>query len=142
MLDINIEDYIPHRDRMKLIEEVLEVADGRSVTVSTVSEQWPMFRDGYVNPIIMIELVAQTSSLAVGWKKRNEEKVGGKGWLVGLKEASFDIESLPLNTRLVTEIDERYSHDNYVVLDGSVFLEEKHEDKKIAKIAIQAFRPD
>ena len=37
--DINIEDLLPHRDRMLLIDEILEVDDKTAVTRATVTDQ-------------------------------------------------------------------------------------------------------
>ncbi len=58
MLPIDIETLIPHRDRMKLISDVLDVNADRAVTSSIVSDRWPLFKGAYVDPIVLIELVA------------------------------------------------------------------------------------
>ena len=42
MIDIDIEQLIPHRDRMKLIDEVIESDDEKAVTESLVTEKWPV----------------------------------------------------------------------------------------------------
>jgi len=49
MIDIDIEKLIPHRDRMKLIDEIIESDDEKAVTESLVTEKWPLFKETYVN---------------------------------------------------------------------------------------------
>ena len=137
MLDINIEDYLPHRGKMKLIDEALEVDDGMAVTVSTVTKDWPLEEGDRVSPVVLVELVAQSSNLAVMWEKKKNGDEGGKGWLVGIKKAEFFIDAVPLHSRLITAVEEVYASDNYVVLEGTVSL----NDNLIAKITIQAFKP-
>jgi predicted hotdog family 3-hydroxylacyl-ACP dehydratase len=74
MIDINIEDLIPHRNSMKLIDEILEIDDDRCITTATVSSSWPLFRDGYVHPIVLIELAAQKRALGqAGLARGNQE---------------------------------------------------------------------
>ena len=58
MTDINIDELLPHRDRMRLVDEVIEVNEKKAVTRSKVTENWPLFEDDSVNPIVLIELVA------------------------------------------------------------------------------------
>ena len=115
MVDINIEELIPHRDRMKLIDEVIEVDDETAVTGSTVTENWPLFEEDSVDPIVLIELVAQTAGISLGWTELKTKGINpeGKGWLVGIKEATFYLEKIPLNSRIVTNSRKVFDFDNY-----------------------------
>jgi predicted hotdog family 3-hydroxylacyl-ACP dehydratase len=137
-MDINIEELIPHRPPMKLIDEVLEVDDEKAITASIVSENWPLYREGSVSPVVMIELVAQATGIATGWKRKRETGKGIKGYLVGIKEASFYIDRIPAGTRLITNIENLYKHETYGVFSGTV----KSGSKLLGKVEIQAFRED
>lgn len=97
-----IEDYLPHRDRMKLIDEIVEIDMTHCVTRSVVTPEWPLFRDGKVNSIIIVELVAQTASIFVGWHKRQQQKSGGKGFIVGIKKVDFSAPSIPVGSSILT----------------------------------------
>ena len=55
--DMSIEDLIPHRGRMKLIDDIIEMNENGAVTRSVVNETWPFFDDKSVNPIVLIELL-------------------------------------------------------------------------------------
>ncbi len=131
---MDIEQFIPHRGRMKLIEEVLEVDDVKAVTLCRVNENWPLFGDGSVDPIVLIELTAQTSGVLVGWQRKHI-RMGGEGWLVGLKRADFFTGRIPAGTELKTRVVNLYSLDNYGVFEGTV-----ESGSLLAKVEIQVFR--
>lgn len=114
MIDIDIEELIPHRNRMKLINKVIEIDSESAVTESIVTRQWPLFEDNSVNTIILIEIVAQTAGVYVGWKgKKEEENTGGKGWLVGIKKAVFSLDKIPLNTRIIARSKKTFSFEDF-----------------------------
>jgi len=43
--DLKIEDLLPHRHRMLLIDEILEVDHNMAVTCATVTDRWPFFKN-------------------------------------------------------------------------------------------------
>ncbi len=135
---MDIEKLIPHRDRMKLISEVLAADEEKAVTSAIVSERWPLYRDGFVDPIVLIEIVAQTAAVHISWKKGAEKGVSGGGWIVGIKSADFFRDLIPLHTVLVTTVKNLYSAENYNVLEGTV-----EAGPDIAgRIQIQVFRSE
>ncbi len=134
----NIEDLIPHRDRMKLVEEVIDLNDEASVSASVVNDNWPLYNEGSLNPIILIELVAQTAALAVGNKKIEETGKSISGWLVGVKTAAFLKNEVPLGTRLICEVRRKYDRANYAVYTGAV----KIGEDLIFETELQLFSPD
>jgi len=131
-----IEDLIPHRDRMKLIEEILDITDDSAVTSATVSEQWPLVQDGGADPIVIIEIVAQTAAVHVSCKKGPCGSEGGGGRLVGIKNADFFTDSIPLQAVLITTVRDLYSAENYTVLEGTV----RQNDELIGRVEIQVIR--
>ena len=140
MIDIDIEQLIPHRDRMKLIDEIIESDDEKAVTESLVTEKWPFFKETYVNSIIIIELVAQTASVCIGYKelKKNDEKLEGKGWLVGIKNASFFLDKIALNSRITTCSRINFNFDNYTQILGTA----KTGSKLIGEVNLQVLRSE
>jgi len=114
-LDIKIEDLLPHRDGMLLIDEIIEVDDTAAVTCAAVTDQWPFFDGMAVNSLVLIELVAQTAGIANGWVRikklgKDSEK---KGWLVGIKQASFFVDAVSLNQRIITRAENQFEYENY-----------------------------
>ena len=133
-----VDSLIPHRDRMKLVGEIVELTTEGAVTRSVVSSQWPLLHEKQGDPLVIIELVAQTSAIHVSWKKGAVHEKGGGGLLVGVKEAEFFVDSLPLGMVLTTSIHDMYSLDHYTVLEGIVCA----ESGDIGRVEIQVIRFD
>lgn len=113
---INIEELIPHRSRMKLIDEVIEVDGEMAVTESVVRGDWPLCQEDSVNTFILIELVAQTAGVYIGWKESviNGKNIeGSKGWLVGIKEGLFYSDKIPLGSRIRVRSKKVFNFQNY-----------------------------
>ncbi len=137
-LHLDIEKLIPHRGRMKLIDNVLDINADTAVTSSLVSDQWPLFNGSSVDPIILIELVAQTAGIHISWKKGDDKGGGGTGWIVGIKSADFFLYRIPLFTPLITTVNNLYCAENYNVLEGNVTSGEDI----LCRIQIQVFRSE
>ncbi len=135
---LDIEKLIPHRGRMKLIDNVLDINADTAVTSSLVSDQWPLFSGSSVDPIILIELVAQTAGVHISWKKGDDKGVGSIGWIVGIKSADFFLDRIPLCTPLITTVKNLYCAENYNVIEGKV----TSGDALLGRIEIQVFRTE
>jgi len=135
---IEIEALIPHRDRMRLITEVLSVDEERAVTSAIAKETWPLFSDGSVDTLVTVELVAQTAALLEGWKRLQSKRGGATGWLVGIKNAEFRSMRIPVNETLVTEVRRSYALEGYAVFTGTVSI----GSEPAVTMQIQAFRPE
>jgi len=132
---MDIETLIPHRDRMKLINEVLDVNADTAVTSALVTDQWPLCHESFVDPIVLIEIVAQTAAVHISWK-RGQDKGMGRGFLVGIKSADFFLDRIPLNTVLITTVKNLAGAHNYNVLEGTVMA----GTDLLGRIQIQVFR--
>jgi len=130
-------ELIPHRDRMKLIDTIVEVNDHRCVTRATVADDWPFCSGGAVDAVVLVEVVAQTASAAASWDKRHTEAMGGAGYLVGIKRASWSRTSVPVGTVLTTTVTNEVRRTNYGVFVGRV----EGDDGLTAEVAVQAVRP-
>ena len=118
--DINIEDLLPHRDRMLLIDEILEIDDKTAVSRSTVTDQWPFFDGKTVDSLILIELVAQTAAINNGWErlKTHGQDSEKKGWLVGIKQSRFFVDAVSLNDLIITKAENQFEYENYRHIAG------------------------
>ncbi|MCL5808520.1 MAG: hypothetical protein M1418_08265 [Deltaproteobacteria bacterium] len=137
-MDIDIETLIPHRDRMRLLDAVVTVDGEKAVTAATVTEDWPLYREGSVNVLVTIELVAQTAALLEGWKRLQSNRGGATGWLVGIKSADFRRPRLDVPATLITEVVRSYALEGYAVFAGTV----SSGSETVAAMQIQAFRPE
>jgi len=134
---MDIEKLIPHRDRMKLINEVLEIDNDKVITSTRVSDKWPLYQEGFVDPVVLIEIVAQTAAAHIRWKK-GVDKGGGGGWLVGIKSAEFFLDRIPLHTMLITTVKPLSGVENYNVLEGTVSA----DNDILSRVHIQVFRSE
>ena len=133
---MDIEALIPHRDRMKLIEEVVAINDEAAVTTARVSDRWPLYRGDYVDPIVLVEVVAQTAAVHISRRRRSDKGVDRRGWIVGIKNADFFQDRIPVGTVLTTTVKNLYHIDNYNVLDGEV----QAGADLLCRVQIQVFR--
>ena len=128
---------IPHRRRMRLIDWVKKPTQNGLQAETTVTEAWPLNRDGRVSSVICIELVAQAVSALSTWR-RGEGARPRVGLLVGVKEVEFHLSSIPVMTRLTIQIEELYHVGDYAVFKGKV----NSELASLCKAIIQVVEPE
>ena len=131
-----IENLIPHRQRLKLIDTIVSVDQGHAVTRATVKESWPILSGNSVSPLILVELAAQTAGVCIGWNekiKTNGPQGESRGWLVGIKKACFHVDKIPLGTCITTRSDIHLIVDNYKEMAASITI----GDKLVAEISLQ-----
>lgn len=137
---ITVEDLLPHRDRMKLVDEIIEVNENKAVTTATVTRQWPLFKDESVHALACIELVAQTAGISNCWEgiKKHGEHFINRGWLVGIKTAVFHIDAIPLDTRITTCSENQFEFKGYREILGTVAI----ASKVIAEVRLQLMQSE
>jgi len=125
---------------MKLLDEIIDVDERKAVTASTVTENWPLFEAGLANCIVLVELVAQTAGVCIGWKEFQEKgnNQGGTGWIVGVKEAVFHCDAIPLNSRIITEAERGFQVELYTEIAGTARM----GDQILAEIKLQVVQSD
>jgi predicted hotdog family 3-hydroxylacyl-ACP dehydratase len=128
---------IPQRFRMRLIDWVKKPAQNSLQAETTVTEAWPLNRDGRVSSIICVELVAQAVAALNTWR-RGEGAMPRAGLLVGVKEIEFSRSSIPVMTKLTIEIEELYHVGDYAVFKGKV----KSESASLCETIIQVMEPE
>ncbi|MBU1568872.1 MAG: hypothetical protein KJ630_25015 [Proteobacteria bacterium] len=111
---ISLEDLLPHRDNMMLVNEVLEVDQRHAVTICRVDTFWPMADKTGVSSLILVELAAQTAGVCNGWDRIQTKGLDSEkmGWLVGIKKAEFFIDFLPFGTAVLSLAENIYNFSN------------------------------
>ena len=136
LIDVDIDELVPHRRPLRLIDEILDMDEDSAVSAARVTPQWPMLENGSANPIVLIELVAQTSAALGGYrkKKKNDDAPVGGGLIVAIKSAAFFTDQIPLNSRVVTRATTRLLIENFKEITGVV----KMDDTVIAEVSLQS----
>ena len=136
----SITDLIPHRGRMLLIQEIVRVDENAAVSRAVVSEQWPLTDGSGASPLLIIELVAQTSGLSNGLDRLIQEGQGTetKGWLVGIKKAAFSVDTLALGTVVETRAQNSFKFEGFREIEGSASI----DGKLVGEVTLQVVRAD
>jgi predicted hotdog family 3-hydroxylacyl-ACP dehydratase len=129
---VDIDELVPHRRPLRLIDEILGVDEDSAVSAAVISRQWPLLADGAANPIVLIELVAQTAA-AMGGLKEKKGASGNRGLIVGIKSANFFIDEIPLHSRIITRSTTRLLLENFKEITGVVQI----DDTVVAEITLQ-----
>ena len=140
MLPMDVDEYLPHRDRMKLIDTIVSVDENQAVTESIITADWPLVSANAVRSIIIVELVAQTASVHVTWTEKQTQAASdsGRGWLVGVKNAQFLLDRIPVGSRVRTRACTVFHFENYTGIQGSV---EWHSER-VGNVELQVMRSD
>jgi predicted hotdog family 3-hydroxylacyl-ACP dehydratase len=136
MLNIDIDSLIPHREKIRIISGILDVQESTAVSTAVVNPNWPLYDKGTVSSLVLIEAIAQTAAIIEGYKRKQRGLSGVKGWLVGIKNAEFNIDRIPLNTNLIIMLESKYTFDNYGVVEGII----KSGEEVLATATLQAMR--
>ncbi len=131
----SLEDLLPHRGNMLLLDDVLEVDEEHALTEAVLGKSCPLSGDNGVQPLIMVELAAQTAGVCNGLTRIKEEGEDSSklGWLVGVKRALFTVDVIPFGSRLVVRSDNTHEFDMLREVDCVVRL----RDELIGEITLQ-----
>jgi predicted hotdog family 3-hydroxylacyl-ACP dehydratase len=135
-----ITDLLPHRGRMLLIHEIVQVDKDTAVSRSIVNDQWPTFDGAGVSPLIIIELVAQTSGLSNGLDRLTKEGEGTetKGWLVGIKKAKLHVNVLALGALVTTHAKNSFKFEGFREIEGQAMIGEQ----VLGEVTLQVMRAE
>ena len=140
MLNIDIDTLVPHRRPLRLIDGILSISGNTATTIATVTPTWPTITRGAVHALVLIELVAQTAATIGGYKAITNPSDGRvkKGMLVGIKHATFAIDTIPLNTKITTWAETRMLLENFKEITGVA----KIGDDTIGEMTLQGVQSE
>jgi predicted hotdog family 3-hydroxylacyl-ACP dehydratase len=120
LADLTLEDLVPHRGTMLLLDSVLE--------------------EGGVAPLICVELAAQTAGVCNGWERIHSLGLDSNqtGWLVAVKKAEFHAGPLPLGTTITARAENTMVFDRFREVTSVLY----RDDQLIAEIVLQLFQAE
>lgn len=138
MHTLDIDALVPHRRPLRLIDEILSVSDNHAQTAAVVTLDWPTVEKGAAHVLVLIELVAQTAAVVGGYQAsvNPSESRPHKGMLVGIKQATFTAETLPVGTRIVTRATTHALMDPFKQIDGTAMV----GDHIVGQMALQGIQ--
>jgi predicted hotdog family 3-hydroxylacyl-ACP dehydratase len=98
-----VENYIPHRGAMRLIDRLLELDGDHAVAEVEVPFDGLFVRDGQVPSWIGIEYMAQTVSAWAGSRQRGRGGEPQPGLLLGSRRYEVQCDGFPSGARLRVE---------------------------------------
>ena len=136
----SLEDLLPHRNSMLLIQEILEGDPKAAVSHTVVNKNWPLCDGCQVNSLILIEIAAQTAGICAGLARIRERGLDSdkKSWLVGIKRSHFYVESLKLNDTIITRVENSFEYEGY----RQITCTARVGSKVVGEIELQAIQAD
>lgn len=136
-VDFSIEDLIPHRDGMKLIDTIIDVDGNHAVAEATVLDRWPLCENGMASWIVFGELIAETVGLAAGLETRIKIGKPSFGYLVGIKKSKFFAREVKVGTLLRITADFVHKVQGYGLFRGALY----ENETLLCEMDIQVFSP-
>lgn len=135
---LKLEDLLPHRGSMLLIDEVLDVDSTFALTSSAVRAAWPMAGAEGVPPLILIELAAQAAGVCNGWDRIQTKGVESDqmGYLVAIKRARFYLDDIPIDSVIVARAENTHNFENL----REVFCALHLDDRLIGEVTLQLYQ--
>ncbi len=135
---LTLEDLLPHRAPMLLIDQVLEVDRTRAVTRSVAAETWPLADRGGVHPLILVELAAQAAGVCNGWDRIVTQGLDSDqmGFLVAIKRARFLIDRIPCGSPVVATATNTHNFENLREISCVLHLGQR----LIGEVTLQLFQ--
>ncbi len=139
-VEIHVEDLIPHRGAMLLVERVIEISEDceNIFAQCTVTEAWPTGSNGNVRALMLLELIAQSAGVLIGWRERQQGTGRGQGLLVGFRRASTGPALIAIGTELLCHAQLDRAIGQFAAFRGTVT---DNQGVKLAEAELQAFRP-
>ena len=134
----SLEDILPHRGYMLLIDNILEVDDAHAVTSSVVKKSYPLTDANGAQALLMVEFAAQTAGVCNGLDRIKEKGVDSSkmGWLVGIKRAQLYVDRIPLGTVVRSLSENIHNYENLREVSAILHMDET----LIGEITLQLYQ--
>lgn len=98
-----LDDLLPHRPPMRLIDRVVAVGEEHAVAEATIAPGMPFCGPGGLPAWVLVELFAQTAALIGGHRARLAGGVAAQGYLLGTRRFTASAPTVPLGATLRLE---------------------------------------
>jgi predicted hotdog family 3-hydroxylacyl-ACP dehydratase len=134
-----VEEYLPHRGRMVLLDRVCEAEAERIVCAVTIRPDSPFCRKGRVAAYVGVEYMAQAIGALAGWRSRNAGEAVKTGFLVSARKYACKADSFPIGATLLVEARENWrDEEGLSVMDCVIY---HPEPEAVAEATLTVFQP-
>jgi len=116
--------FIPQRPPMVMIEKLHVAEGGRTIGSFHISEQNIFCKDGFLHEPGLIENIAQTAALGVGFSYSNQDKKIPTGYIGAVQKLT--IHNLPENGKTIfTEVNVEHEVFNTTLISGKITCDDQ-----------------
>ncbi len=129
-----IQRFIPQRSPMIMVEKLHMAEGGKTISSLTVKKENIFCKDGLLEEPGLIENIAQTAALGVGFAYSNESKNIPTGYIGAVQKLTVHV--LPkVDSVIVTEVNVEHEVFNTTLINGKIIC----NDKLIAECTMKIF---
>jgi predicted hotdog family 3-hydroxylacyl-ACP dehydratase len=117
-----IKMFIPQREPMVMVEKLHKAEGGQTISSLYISESNIFCKNGLLHEPGLIENIAQTAAVGVGFEYRNEDKDVPTGYIGAVQKLS--IHKLPeIGKTIYTEVNVEHKVFNTTLINGKITCE-------------------
>ena len=114
-----IQMFIPQRAPMVMVEKLHKAEGGQTISSLEVVEENIFCKDGFLQEPGLIENIAQTAAVGVGFEYRNENKEVPTGYIGAVQKLT--IHNLPkVGKTIITEVNVEHKVFNTTLINGKI----------------------
>lgn len=111
--------FIPQREPMVMVENLHKAEDGQTIGSLQINESNIFCKDGFLQEPGLIENIAQTAAVGVGFEYRNENKDVPTGYIGAVQRLT--IHKLPkIGEIIFTEVNVEHKVFNTTLINGKI----------------------
>lgn len=133
-----VEKWIPHRDQLVLIDEVIEVSAQNACAKVLISEDTLFCENGKVPAWVGIEYMAQTMAVYSGGLAQENSDPVSIAFLLGARKYESSVSHYNIGETLIINVEPQMIHDQISSFDCDIEI----NSKVVATAKLTAFKPD
>jgi predicted hotdog family 3-hydroxylacyl-ACP dehydratase len=116
--------FIPQREPMVMVENLHKAENGQTIGSLQINESNIFCKNGYLQEPGLIENIAQTAAVGVGFEYRNEDKEVPTGYIGAVQK--LNIYKLPQQGQVIyTEVNVEHKVFNTTLINGKIMCNDE-----------------
>ncbi|NOQ28084.1 MAG: hydroxymyristoyl-ACP dehydratase [Bacteroidales bacterium] len=119
-----IQTFIPQREPMVMVQKLHKAEGGQTISSLDISESNIFCEEGFLQEPGLIENIAQTAAVGVGFEYRNENKDVPTGYIGAVQKLT--IHKLPkIGNTIITEVNVEHIVFNTTLINGKITCDDQ-----------------